>query len=79
MTLNGSVPDIEADQNFGSYGTATAATATELRLGFIWDGSGNGTAYVNNVAGTPSAHSFSFTTPGSLGAASGGLLGQYGK
>jgi hypothetical protein len=57
------------------YGTTTAAIATELRLGFIWDGT-NGTAYVNNVGGTPAAHSFSFTTPGSLGAASGGFAGS---
>lgn len=65
---------IIGDQNFGQYASTTAAINTELRIGFIWDGT-NATGYINNVAGTPQAHSFNFTTPGSLGAARGNYAG----
>ena len=68
-------PGIEADHSFGAYGSTAAALNTELRLGFVLDGT-NATAYVNNVAGTPQALSFSLTTPGTLSAASGGFAGS---
>lgn len=72
--LNGSGLDIEAIHASGSFATTSAALNTELRLGIILDGT-NATAYVNNVAGTPAALSFSFTSPGSIGVASGAFAG----
>jgi hypothetical protein len=75
VTLLASGPNIQADQNFGSYGTASFSLNTEARFGFIWDGT-NGTPYLHNVPGTPAAHGFSFTSPGSLGAASGAFAGS---
>jgi hypothetical protein len=59
----------------GSFTSQAISLNTEARLGFIWDGT-NGTPYLNNVAGTPAAHSFSFTTPGTLGASIGGFGGS---
>jgi hypothetical protein len=75
VNLAASGPNIQSDQNFGSYGTEAFTLNTESRFGFIWDGT-NGTPYLNNVAGTAAAHSFSFTSPGSLGAANGVFAGS---
>jgi hypothetical protein len=72
---DGSVPDIHANQISTSYTSEAISLNTEVRIGFIGDGT-NGTPYVNNVAGTPAAHSFSFTTPGTLGASIGGFGGS---
>jgi hypothetical protein len=77
MLANGSVPDIEADHNFGTFGSGSAATATELRLGFVLNGA-VATPYVNNVAGSAGSISggVTFTAPGTLGAANGSFAGS---
>lgn len=73
---NGSVPDIEVDHNFGTYASGPATLNTELRLGIVYNGT-TATPYVNNVAGTVgSPPATVFTTPGTLGAGSGGFAGS---
>lgn len=71
----GSVPDIEMNHAYGTYGSGAVSLGTEQRLGIVAT-SGVVTPYVNNVAGTPgSPPAFSFTSPGTLGAASGPFAG----
>jgi hypothetical protein len=59
-------PVLSAYQNFGGpFGSATPTINTEQRWGWVLNGT-TITPYANNVAGTPSALSFNFTTPGVL-------------
>jgi hypothetical protein len=78
LLRNGSTDAIEAFRNGGALSSSAITLNTNYRLGVIFDGA-NATSYVNNVAGTPSAYTNAWGSPGEFTVGSNlGLAGWEG-